>query len=164
MPDFRPPPPPADKPGLRRAEGPPTLAVAADVAIPWRAAAGKEAALSLRVVNRGGPLRGVYVEVAGNAVTDRILSAAGAGVTGAGSAEFSRRGSVLRAELPDVTLDAGLADTKPKPPPEAEPSFHLVVRIRGERAGSSLMTIRVGPLGATGITGSAMQGRSFVVD
>jgi hypothetical protein len=163
MPEFKPPPPPPAPLGLKRAEGPPTLGLVAEGATPWRTAPGKVTTVALKVVNKGGPLRGVYVEIGGNAISDQILTGTDAAVDGSGTGEFTKRGSVLRAELPEVQLEAGLADKKGAPP-DAEPTLQLIVGIRGERAGSSLMTIRVGPLGATGSSGSALQGRSFVVE
>jgi hypothetical protein len=162
MPDFRPPTPAAAAANLQRAEGAPVLGIAADATTPWSAAVGQEAALCFKVVNRGGPLRGLYVEIAGDAVSDHLVSIAHASADRGPTAEFSPDGRVLRAELPDATLDAGVTETG-RPARDAQPLFDLVVVVRGDKPGSSLMTVRVGPLGTTGTSGSALAGRSFVV-
>jgi hypothetical protein len=160
MPDFKPPPPPIAKPEKRkRAEGSPVLAMKPDQATPWKATVKEAAALRLLVMNRGGPLSGMYVELAGNAVSDALIEAEDATLGGA-KARFEKKGSSFRAEISDAHLDAHFADASRADP---APSIDLVVRIRAQRAGNALMTVRVGPLGATGITGSAMEGRSFVV-
>jgi hypothetical protein len=161
MPDLKPPAPPEPPPNARRAEGPPILGVAADAGPAWSASVGQEVALRLRVSNRGGPLRGLYVEIGGDALSHHLISAAEAAAKGP-SVPFASRGSVLRAELADAALDAGFADIK-SVPKGSDPTFDLVVRVRGERPGSALMTVRVGPLGASGTSGSALQGRSFSV-
>jgi hypothetical protein len=160
MPDFKPPPPPLTKPEKRkRAEGSPVLAMKPDAATPWRATVKELTALRLQVMNRGGPLSGMYVELAGNAVSDALVEGEEATLGGA-KARFERKGSAFRCEISEAHLDAHFADASRGDP---APSIDLVIRIRAQRAGNALMTVRVGPIGATGIMGSAMEGRSFVV-
>ncbi len=160
MPDFKPPPPPVAKPEKRkRAEGSPVLAMRPDQSTPWRANLKETTALRLQVMNRGGPLAGMYVEVAGNAVAEGLIASEEVTLGGA-KGQFEKKGSAFRAEISDAKLDAHFADASRADP---APSIELVVKLRAERPGNGLMTVRVGPLGATGIMGSAMEGRSFVV-
>src|SRR4051794_23864063 len=55
----------------RRADGNPALGVIADTATPWRAKVGEEVTLRIQVSNRGGPVRGLYVEMSGDAVSNK---------------------------------------------------------------------------------------------
>ena len=73
---------------------------------------------------------------------------------------FEKKGSAFRAEMSDAKLEAHFADATRGDP---APAIELVVKLKAQKAGNALMTIRVGPLGATGIMGSAMEGRSFIV-
>jgi hypothetical protein len=104
----------------------------------------------------------MYVEIGGEAVTGGLVTAANADGNGA-TAAFAANGSVLRAELSAIVLDAGYADLKAVPKGTPQPGFDLALAVRGAKAGSALMTVRVGPLGAVGPAGSAMQGRGITI-
>jgi hypothetical protein len=168
MPDFRPvaaPPPPALP---ERARGNPSLGVSADPATPWRARAGAEIVLRLRVENRGGPARGLSVEVSGAALAEGLVSVQAAGLEGGAPAAAARAGATARADLPDCALEAALvlSDARSKAPsaPLPPPAIVLELRVRAERAGQGLLSVRVGPRGATGTAGSGLVGRAFVVE
>jgi hypothetical protein len=152
----------AKAPGVARAEGPAALALVADAASSWTCSVGGDVALKLRVSNRGGPLKGMYIEIGGEAVSGGLVTAGNAEGNGA-SAELVANGSVLRAELAAIVLDAGYADLKAVPKGTPQPGFDLALAMRGAKAGSALMTVRVGPLGAVGPSGSAMQGRGITI-
>jgi hypothetical protein len=115
--------------------------------------------LRLQLSNRGGPLTGMYVELGGNAISDAFV--AGEETTlGGVKGRFEKKGSAFRAELTDAKVEAHFADATRADP---APSIELIVKLKAQKAGSGLMTIRVGPLGATGTMGSVMEGRSFIV-
>ena len=70
-----------------------------------------------------------------------------------------------RAELPELALEAAFevdSNKKAPPPPPIEPR-RVIVTIRGEKAGAGLLTVRVGPIGASGTSGSAMQGKTLTI-
>jgi hypothetical protein len=160
MPDFKPPPPPVQKPEKRkRSEGSPVLAMKPDQGTPWRAAANESTALKFQVSNRGGPLAGMYVELGGNAVSDALIAGEDA-VLGGVKGRFEKKGSAFRAEMSDAKLEAHFADATRGDP---APAIELVIKLKAQKAGNALMTVRVGPIGATGTMGSAMEGRSFIV-
>lgn len=161
----RPPEPP------KRAVGAPALGLLSDPKVPWRASEGGSVTLELVLNNRGGPLKGAYVEVAGAGVTqDKLVSAAEVAVKGQpkATATFSVTGGVARAELPQLALEAGYVEPTGKKksdiPPPPPPSLRLTVNVRGEKAGSALVTVRVGSLDAKDPRGSALQGKTFVVE
>lgn len=156
---------------LKRAVGAPALGLLSDPKVPWRAAQGGSATLELVLTNRGGPLKGAYVEVAGAGVTqDKLVTPSNAAVQGQpkSAAPFVVKGGVARAELPLLALEAGYVEPTgkkktdfPLPPP---PSIRITVSLRGDKAGSALVTVRVGSLDAKEPRGSALQGKSFVVE
>jgi hypothetical protein len=163
-----PPPRPAEP---KRAVGSPALGLLSDPRVPWRATEGGSIALELVLTNRGGPLKGAYVEVAGAGVTsDKLVTARDVAVQGQpkASAEFALKSGVARAELPGLSLEAGYAEVSGKKksdvPPPPPPSLRLVVQLKGEKAGAALVTVRVGPLDPKETHGSALQGKSFVVE
>jgi hypothetical protein len=162
---------PIRPPELKRAAGSPALGLLSDPRIPWRTLEGASATLELVLTNRGGPLKGAYVEVAGAGFTqDKLVTPSNAAVQGQpkSAAPFVLKGGVARAELPQLALDAGYVEPTgkkktdfPLPPP---PSLRLTVSMRGDKAGSALVTVRVGCLDANEPRGSALQGKSFVVE
>jgi len=155
----------------KRAVGAPALGLLSDLRVPWRATEGGSTALELVLTNRGGPLKGAYVEVAGAGVTqDKLVTAHDVAVQGQPktTAAFAVKGGVARAEIPQLALEAGYAEVTGKKksdvPPPPPPSLRLVVNVRGEKAGAALVTIRVGSLDANEPRGSALQGKTFVVE
>jgi hypothetical protein len=80
--------------------------------------------------------------------------------------EFSSEGRTARAELPELSLTAGFvpAKDKKKNPTPPQPSEKVVVRLRAERPGTGLLTVRVGPLGSPDTRGSALSGRNVSVE
>ncbi|WP_437983292.1 hypothetical protein [Sorangium sp. So ce117] len=168
MPDFRPVEPPAPaSPAAKRAEGAPALGAVADSATPWRARVGAEAVLRVRVENCGGPARGLFVEIGGAALADGMVSALAVAIEGSAVVAFTREEAAARAELPEAVLEAGFMPAASKGASAAlrpQPAIVIELRVRAERAGQGLLSVRVGPRGATGTAGSAMVGRSFTVE
>lgn len=131
----------------------------------WRVTTGGTVELALTLSNGGGPLEaGLVLEVGGAALSRGLVepkSAASAGAEGA----FERRGDLAIARLPELRLLADLdvdrnADKKaPRPP-----AIALTVRIAGASAGSGLLTVRALAGGRTDRAGSAMVGRTLVVE
>jgi hypothetical protein len=158
-PDFRPTEAPPLPAGPERATGSPSLALQAQGS--WSAGSGKDLELAFVLANTGGSLKGAYVEVGGPAVA----SIEGLEVACEGHrARLSEAGPTLRAELPALCMDpAFLRLPKGTPQPPVVPPMRLVVRVRGKKAGSGLLTVRVGPLGAKGYAGSALQGRVLTI-
>jgi hypothetical protein len=151
--------------GPKRADGTPSLGVVADSATPWRGGAGKTVSLRVNVGNRGGAANGVYVEIAGAAVEQGLVTAVDVRAEPGAAIAFELRGGVARAELPEVVVEAGYAAPEKKGTPmPPQPIRVLELRVKGAKQGQALMTVRVGPRGATGSSGSAMAGRSFVVE
>jgi hypothetical protein len=144
-----------------RADGAPALGLTSDKA-PWNTSVGATLRLELALSNRGGAAGGLYVELGGDAARSLV---SGVRVSAGASKDvaFEKRGATWRAELPDAELEAGFADAADAKLVGGQPTVSLVVEALGERAGSALMTVRVGPMGATGTTGSALQGRSVTV-
>jgi hypothetical protein len=140
--------------------------VVADAATPWRGDAGKTVSVRVNVGNRGGAAKGIYVEIAGAAIEQGLVSPIEVrDESGATAVPFETRSGVARAELPDVPVEAGyVAPEKKGTPMPPQPIRALEVRVKGEKAGQGIMMVRVGPRGATGSSGSAMAGRSFVVE
>ena len=65
----------------------------------------------------------------------------------------------------DVPVEAGYAAPEKKGTPmPPQPIRVIEVRVKAAKQGQGIMTVRVGPRGATGSSGSAMAGRSFVVE
>ena len=170
MPDFQPVEPPPAPAEPERATGTPALGAIAEAVTPWRARAGEEVVLRVRVENRGGAARGLYVELGGAAIGEGWVSAQTVAVEGSGPpVAFVRKGAVARAELPEGALEAGFVaatgrgKAEPAPVP-AQPTLMVELRVRAERVGQGLLSMRAGPRGAAGTAGSGMVGRSFVVD
>lgn len=171
MPDFQPVEPPPAPAAPERVRGAPTLVVVAAAATAWRGQVGAEVALQVRVESRGGPSRGLSVEVSGPALGDGIVSAPAVAVGGRepAIALVVHKGARARAELSECSLDAGFVaaerrkgeETTRAPDP---PAIVLEVRVRAERVGQGLLSVRVGPLGAAGTAGSGMIARPFVVE
>jgi hypothetical protein len=165
-PDFRPVEAPPGPEAPKRAEGTAALGALADAATPWRARVGEEAVVRVRVENRGGPARGLYVELGGAAIAAGLVSVQSVAIEGREAVAFVRKGAAARAELPEVGLDAGFAPASGRgaPPAPAQPAIVIELRVRAERAGQEILSVRVGLRGATGTAGSAMVGRSFAVE
>ena len=161
MPDFRPPPEPASPAEPPRVVGPATLGLVAEK-VPWQVAVGEEAVLQLELANRGGPVKGVYIELSGDALAQKSIVALDVTV-GDQTAPFT--GDAPRAEVTELAIDPGYVEPTGKRPRQAPPlppppSVSLTVRVRGAKAGNGLLMIRVGALSGGA---SAMQGRGIVV-
>jgi hypothetical protein len=154
-PDFRPPPEPVRTAQPGRQTGAASFGLVADASTPWKARAGAVATVRLSVVNTGGPATGAWIELGGEAIARGHVEPVRATAAGA---PVELRG---RTELRALRLDAApIVDGKTRPPPE-RPSIALDLEVRGVKPGKALLTVRVGPLGASG--GSALQGRTFEV-
>jgi len=151
-------------PSLPRRVGAPTLGVASKGQ--WRAAPQAELELVLLLSNIGGALEtGVVIEVAGPALEASLVAPRLASGKSVAEASFEKIGSSARATLPDVRLPADLdvdrrADKKAARPPTTE----LTVSLLAAKAGSGLLTVRVIPAGRPDRSGSAMVGRTLVVE
>jgi hypothetical protein len=172
MPDFRPPPEPAEPATAARVVGPAALGLVADKT-PWLASIGGEVELDLVLANRGGPVKGIYIELSGPVIGTQVvplsISAPGGPASETGEEppriEAIFTGDTPRAELPGVALDAGYVEPtgkKPRhaPPLPPPPSVALKVKVRGLAVGNGLLMIRIGALAGGA---SAMQGRGITV-
>ncbi|MBZ0118662.1 MAG: hypothetical protein K8H88_16785, partial [Sandaracinaceae bacterium] len=146
-----------------RRVGPPTLGVASKST--WRAKPASELALALTVSNIGGALEGgVMVEVAGPALEASLVAPTKLSGKG-GEAVFEHRGKTASAHLPDLKMPADLdvdrrADKKAAKPPTTE----LTLSVVAHKAGSGLLTVRITPAGRRDRGGSALVGRTFVIE
>lgn len=161
MPDFRPPPEPATPAAPPRVVGPAALGLIADK-VPWQVAVGGDAALQLVLANRGGPVKGIYIELSGPAIEGKQVQPI-AITAGDHTAPFV--GSPPRAELTSLALDPGFVEPTGKRPRQAPPlppppSVVLTVNVKGLAAGSGLLMVRIGALAGGA---SAMQGRGITV-
>lgn len=161
MPDFRPPPEPATPALPPRHVGPAALGLIADK-VPWLVAVGGEAALQLVLANRGGPVKGIYIELSGPTIEGKQVEPLS--IT-AGEVTVPFVGSPPRAELTELALDPGYVEPTGKRPRQAPPlppppSVALTVNVRGAGAGSGLLMVRIGALAGGA---SAMQGRGITV-
>lgn len=161
MPDFRPPPEPAGPVVAPRVVGPAALGLIADK-IPWLATVGAEAELQLMLANRGGPVKGVYIELSGAAIEGKHIEP----IEIASFEQVAKfTGSPPRAELSTLALEPGYVEPTGKRPRQAPPlppppSVPLTIRVRGVTPGNGLLMVRIGAL-AGGAT--AMQGRGITV-
>lgn len=163
MPELRPVEAPVTTGGIRRATGAPLIGLVAETSA-WGAPTGKDVEIALAISNRGGPLKGMYVELGGPGLA---MITPGEAVVGTESAAFAQRGPVARAELSATQLEPAFIEDGKKGDREivvaARPT-RLVLRLRaGARTGSALLTVRVGPVSAKDTSGSALQGRTFTV-
>ncbi len=150
---LKPPPPP------RRETGSPTLGLVADSATPWTVRAGQTTKLRLTVVNTGGPARGLWVELGGQALT-------GGHVAGMKASAGEVAVLAPRALLPTANIEAiEIRDVKDKLPPAPKPTTTVEVEVRGVAKGKALLTVRVGPMTPKGpaSSGSALCGRAIDV-
>jgi len=154
---------PASRP---RATGTPslTLAEAASPSV-WALAAGASLNVTVGFANLGGASKGVYLEVGGQAVLSGLVSATDVRI-GQTSTKFEKKGAAFRAEVPAVDLHAGLLpdpDEKRGKQPLYEGIHRANVTLQGSKAGSGLLTVRIGPLKAEPGRGSIVQGKTLVV-
>jgi hypothetical protein len=154
---------PASRP---RATGTPslTLAEAASPSV-WALAPGAALNVTVGFANLGGPSKGVYVEVGGQAVLSGLVSAGDVRI-GSTSTKFEKKGSVFRAEVPQTELHAGLLpdpDEKRGKQPLYEGIHRANVTLRGDKAGAGLLTVRIGPIKADPGRGSIVQGKTLSV-
>ncbi len=165
MPDFREPVAPEPPPGPERVRGAPLLAVLARPGN-WTGAPGGDVAFQLAITSTGAAVTGIYFELGGPAIDGKLVKP-GEVTLGDATGEFVQRGNVWRAELPALAFEAGFArierKSKTDPPPPPNPSREASIRLAALIAGSGLLMVRVGPIGATGTAGSGMQGRSVIV-
>lgn len=164
MPDFRP-PERMQPSGPARHGGPASVGITAGSGV-WTCAPGAEVDLTLSVTSKGGPAPGLWIELSGPAIDAGLFEALEA-VAGEVRAPFERRGSALRADLPGPPLEpayvratGGPRIAKGEMP---DPISTVAIRVRGAKPGDGLLMVRIGPTGADGATGSAMQGRTIRV-
>lgn len=161
---FAPPPPPPKVLVGPRKRGTPQLGVLATSRAEWRMRVGDELPLELLVTNTGGGVQGLVLDIAGAAIANVEVRGAKAQDK---SAKVEPQKTAVRAVLEQVVVDAD-HDVDRKtfdrsgPPPPA-PKFPLTVVVKGVKAGTALLTIRVTPRTADG-RGSAMVGRTIFVD
>lgn len=154
---------PASRP---RATGAPslTLAEAASPSV-WAVNTGGSVNVTVGFANLGGASKGVYLEVAGQAVLAGLAAAVDVRM-GSSSTKFEKRGASFRAEVPAVELNAGLLpdpDEKRGKQPLYEGIQRANVTLEGLKAGSGLLTVRIGPLKADPGRGSIVQGKTITV-
>ncbi len=170
LPDLR---PPEDVPvrGVERQRGPASVGVsagtagAADGTGGWACTLGAEAALGLTVTSKGGPAPGLWIELSGPAVEAGHALPLGAKI-GETQAPFVRAGSGWRVEVAAPLVPAfarALGNGRLAKGDEPDPTCAVELTVRGLGAGTALLIVRVGPLGAVGTAGAAMQGRSITV-
>ncbi len=149
-----------------RATGAPslTLAEAASPSV-WALASGATLNVVVGFANLGGLSKGVFVEVAGQAVLAGLVAAGDVRI-GATSTRLEKKGASFRAEVPAVELHAGLLpdpDEKRGKQPLYEGIHRANVTLDGLKAGSGLVTIRIGPMKAEPGRGSIVQGKTLAV-
>jgi hypothetical protein len=114
------------------------------------------------LANRGGPVKGVYIELSGAAIEGKQIEP----IEIASFEQVAKfTGSPPRAELSTLALDPGYVEPTGKRPRQAPPlppppSVPLTIRVRGVTQGNGLLMVRIGAL-AGGAT--AMQGRGITV-
>jgi hypothetical protein len=155
-------------PAVERVRGPAQLSLDPTRKTPeWSFESGANFEIRVPVVSIGGGAKGLFIELAGDAVDRGIIAPEGAEVAGqrVGEARFD---GGKRVSLPEYEVEAGAVLPDAKKVRERFASapadmFHTVV-IRGKvaAAGAGLLTVRVGFEGA-GNTGSLMRGRSISV-
>lgn len=152
-----------------RATGAPSLTLA-EAASPSTWALASSATLNVTVgfANLGGASKGVFVEVGGQAILSGLVSATELRL-GSTSTKFEKKGGAYRAEVPTIELNAGLLpdpDEK-RVPGGKQPLYDGIQRanvsLHGTKAGSGLLTVRIGPMKAEPGRGSIVQGKTLVV-
>jgi len=131
----------------------------------------KDAPFEIRipVVNLGGTAKGLFVEVAGEAVDRKLVAPENVEIAGREVSTAELAGPRPRAELPDFEVVAGAVLPDVRKVAEkffaAPDDMFLTVVVRGRAAGpgKGLLTVRIGYIGA-GTQGSLMRGRSISID
>ncbi|MBN8613690.1 MAG: hypothetical protein J0L92_24050 [Deltaproteobacteria bacterium] len=154
---------PASRP---RATGAPslTLAEAASPSV-WALASGATLNVVVGFANLGGVSKGVFVEVAGQAVLSGLVAAGDVRI-GSTSTKLEKKGASFRAEVPTIDLSAGLLpdpDEKRGKQPLYEGIHRANVTLDGLKPGAGLVTVRIGPLKAEPGRGSIVQGKTITV-
>lgn len=149
-----------------RATGTPslTLAEAASPSV-WALAPGAALNVTVGFANLGGASKGVFVEVGGQAILSGLVSATDVRI-GQTSTRFEKKGAAFRAEVPAVDLHAGLLpdpDEKRGKQPLYDGIHRANVTLHGDKAGSGLLTVRIGPMKAEPGRGSIVQGKTLAV-
>jgi len=146
------------------ADGPPSLALAkSEGPRSWETSVGAKLGVAIAFTNQGGKSRGVAVEVGGPALQAGLVVPRRVRV-GQQEAELVAKGGAARAEFASIDLPAGYAQGTKKGVPLPEPmTFVAEVDFDGQKAGSSVLTVRVSPLGAAPGRGSVLQGKSVTV-
>jgi hypothetical protein len=151
-----------------RATGTPslTLAEAASPSV-WSVSPSGSLNVTVGFANLGGASKGIYLEVAGQAVLAGLVSATDVRI-GQTSTKFEKKGAAFRAEVPTVDLHAGLL-----PDPDDKGGRHKLplydgihranVTLHGDKAGAGLLTVRIGPMKAEPGRGSIVQGKTLTV-
>ncbi|MFO0678543.1 MAG: hypothetical protein U0169_18550 [Polyangiaceae bacterium] len=124
---------------------------------------GTASTVEVPFVSAGGANRGVYVELGGPALMDKLVELVEAEVAGVKKA-LTPRGASFRADFEDLVIDAAYEEVPkgalPNPP---MPSSIAKVTVRGAKAGQGLLTVRIGPVKAEPGRGSVLQGKSVSV-
>ena len=165
------PPPPAPEPRASTSapeiiKGPPSLILSKGEGLkPWSLSEGQALSIEIPFANQGGVGRGVSVEVAGPALAAGLVKPLCARI-GDEEVPLVVKGAAARAELPRVPLPAAVMavqEGKKGAAPAALAFLVASVELTGVKAGSSVLTVRITPLGAAGGRGSVMQGKSVTV-
>ena len=152
-----------------RATGAPSLTLA-EAASPstWALTSGATLNVTVGFANLGGASKGVFVEVGGQAILAGLVSATELRL-GSTNTKFERKGAAYRAEVSTIDLNAGLMpdpDEK-RMPGGKQPLYDGIQRanvsLHGIKAGSGLLTVRIGPMKAEPGRGSIVQGKTLVV-
>lgn len=150
--------------GPKRMEGPPALGLA-NKERNWRTNLGEPLTLSFDIPSNGGPGTGLVFELSGDVLKNGLLKPVEI-VLGDVTAPFQGSGANWKVELPQVPIEAAFAASNPRTKqvfPQSNTKLSARVRFESVAKGQGLLMIRVGPLAATGRSGSAMDGRTVTV-
>lgn len=164
IPDFRPVAAAVGGTAVKRMEGAPALGLAARERA-WRTELGQPLTLTFDIPSNGGPSTGLFAEISGDALKQGILKPVDITV-GDATTTFEGSGGTWKAELPSVPIEAAFASSNPRTKqvvPQSNTKLSARIRFETVAKGSALLMVRVGPLGASGRTGSAMDGKSVFV-
>lgn len=150
--------------GPKRMEGPPALGLA-NKERSWRTNLGEPFTLAFDIPSNGGPGTGLFFELSGDVLKNGLLKPVEIKL-GDVTAPFQGSGASWKVELPQVPIEAAFAASNPRTKqvfPQSNTKLSAVVRFESVAKGQGLLMVRVGPLAATGRSGSAMDGRTVTV-
>lgn len=150
--------------GPKRMEGPPALGLA-NKERAWRTNLGEPLTLAFDIPSNGGPSTGLFFELSGDVLKNGLLKPVEIKL-GEVTAPFQGSGASWKVELPQVPIEAAFAAANPRTKqifPQSNTKLSAQVRFESVAKGQGLLMVRVGPLAATGRSGSAMDGRTVTI-